>query len=66
MRNSALRLGLGYSAGRRHELTSSMQGPNTNKSQFFMTLAKTSWLDDKHVVFGKVVDGLEILKILET
>jgi len=30
-----------------------------------MTLAKTSWLDDKHVVFGKVVDGLEIMKILE-
>lgn len=54
----------------RDELTRSYlareQGPNTNKSQFFITLAKASWLDDKHVVFGKVVDGLEILQMLES
>lgn len=41
-------------------------GPNTNGSQFFLTTAKTSWLDGKHVVFGSVVEGLEHLKKMET
>jgi len=41
-------------------------GPNTNKSQFFITLAETKWLDEKHVVFGKVVDGIDLLKSLES
>ena len=36
-------------------------GPNTGGSQFFITVAPTPWLDGHHAVFGKVVDGLEIV-----
>lgn len=41
-------------------------GPNTGGSQFFVTLAPTSWLDGKHAIFGKVVEGMEVVRAIGT
>ena len=48
-----------------HLLSMANAGPNTNGSQFFLCFIQTTWLDGKHCVFGKVVDGFQVLDALE-
>ena len=57
-----------FGAGLAHEdegiLSMANAGPNTGGSQFFITLAATPWLDGKHAIFGKVVDGIEVIRAI--
>ena len=57
--------GLALKHTKRGQLSMANSGPDTNGSQFFITFGPTSWLDGKHVVFGEMIEGEDLLKTLE-
>ncbi len=54
----------GYNKNTRGTISMANAGPNTGGSQFFINLADNSWLDGRHTVFGRVIDGIDVVDVI--